>query len=255
MKFLTAVHTDVGIRKKTNQDSALVMQAECEIGNILLTVICDGMGGLSKGEVASASVINAFVEWFENTLPQILTEGVSENAVFQSWENTVVQMNEKIADYGERSGISLGTTVVALLIVGEDYYIMNIGDSRAYCIRDAVYQMTKDQTYVQREMDEGRMTYEEALKSPQRNVLLQCVGASGYIEPDYYSGKVVSKQVYMLCSDGFRHLITEEELYEYLNPHVLVDEESMKERAKYLTDLNKYRREMDNITVILVKVP
>ncbi len=254
MDFLTAVHTDVGIRKKTNQDSALIMQAECELGNVLLTVICDGMGGLSKGEVASSSVINAFVRWFEQKLPVILGKPVSDDIIFQSWEEVVIQMNNKIAYYGERLGISLGTTLVAFLIVGTKYYVINIGDSRAYCIQEAVSQITKDQTYVQREMDEGRMTYEEALKSPQRNVLLQCVGASGYIEPDYYSGTVQAGQVYMLCSDGFRHLITREEIYEYLNPNVLIDEQSMIERANYLTELNKYRREKDNITVVLVKV-
>ena len=86
MDFFTAIHTDVGIRKKTNQDSALIMQAECELGNILLTVVCDGMGGLAKGEVASASVINAFVDWFENKLPVILEQSVSDDNIFHSWE-------------------------------------------------------------------------------------------------------------------------------------------------------------------------
>ena len=66
MNYLTAVHTDVGIRKKTNQDSALVMEATTDKGNVLLTVVCDGMGGLAKGEVASAAVIDAFSKWFEN---------------------------------------------------------------------------------------------------------------------------------------------------------------------------------------------
>ncbi len=254
MKFLTAVHTDVGIRKKTNQDSALIMEAECELGNILLTVICDGMGGLSKGEVASAAVIHSFVDWFENQLPVILADNISDDVIFRSWEDVVVQMNSKVSRYGEQSGISLGTTVVAFLLIGNRYYIINIGDSRVYCIQDKVYQLTKDQTYVQREIDEGRMTYEQAMTSPQRNVLLQCVGASRYIEPAYYSGEVSSTQVYMLCSDGFRHLITEKEFYEYLNPYVLVDEQNMTQMAQYLTELNKYRKEVDNITVVLVKV-
>lgn len=254
MNYLTAIHTDVGIKKKTNQDSCLIMKAKTDIGDVLLAVVCDGMGGLAKGEVASSNVIKAFSNWFENTLPSILGGGNIKNEVFNSWENLVLDMNKKISTYGRSQGISLGTTVASLLFVGSEYFIMNIGDSRVYNFSDKVYQLTKDQTFIQREIDSGRMTPEEAEMSSQRNVLLQCVGAIDYINPDYYVGNVVVGQVYMLCSDGFRHVISEQELYEYLNPNVLVDEQTMKNNAAYLTELNKYRREPDNISVILIKV-
>ncbi len=254
MQFLTAINTDIGIKKKTNQDSALIIEAESELGNILLAVVCDGMGGLAKGEVASSALIHSFENWFETELPKLLSQDDIKDKVFKSWENIVFKMNDKISGYGRTQRINLGTTVVAMLFVKSEYYIINIGDSRAYCIYDRTYQLTKDQTFVQREMDMGRMTYQEALESPQRNVLLQCVGASSYIEPAYYSGTVQSGQIYMLCSDGFRHLITEQEIYERLNPYVLVNEQQMKDNAVYLTELNKYRREQDNISVILVRV-
>ena len=74
MNYSIALHTDVGIRKETNQDSMCVKQAETEKGQILLAIICDGMGGLEKGEVASATVINAFSAWFEEELPIILAK-------------------------------------------------------------------------------------------------------------------------------------------------------------------------------------
>jgi len=73
MNYYSVVHTDIGIRKKTNQDSALIMEAETDVGNVLLTVVCDGMGGLAKGEVASSTVIKEFGQWFEQQLPAILT--------------------------------------------------------------------------------------------------------------------------------------------------------------------------------------
>lgn len=254
MNFLTAVHTDVGIKKSTNQDSALIMEANTDIGKVMLAVICDGMGGLAKGEVASAALINAFSQWFENNLPDYLSAPDLKDAVFRDWGEIVAGMNEKISSYGSSQRISLGTTVVAVLFVNNEYYILNVGDSRAYCIYDRVYQLTKDQTFVQREMDAGRMTYEEAMNSPQRNVLLQCIGASPMVEPAFYSGNVSPGQVYMLCSDGFRHLISEQELYERLNPGVLTNENIMLDNAVYLTELNKYRREQDNISVILIRV-
>lgn len=254
MNFITTVHTDVGIKKKTNQDSALIMEAVSKFGNVLLAVVCDGMGGLAKGEVASSAVINAFAAWFENELPTLLSTENFHELINDSWEKIVFAMNDKITRFGRTNGISLGTTVVAILFVGNNYYIVNIGDSRAYCIYDGLYQLTHDQTFVQREMDQGRMTLQEALHSPQRNVLLQCIGASIYIEPAFYSGTVSSNQIFMLCSDGFRHIITEQELYDNLNPSVLYNEETMKNKAVYLTELNKQRREQDNITVLLIRV-
>lgn len=253
MDFLTAVHTDIGIKKKTNQDSALILEAESDCGKVLLAVICDGMGGLAKGEVASSCVIQNFSKWFEEDLPAIIANGDIKNRIFGDWEKIALDCNSRISAYGKSSGVSMGTTLIALLIFNNEYYIVNIGDSRAYSISDNVYRLTKDQTFIQREMDMGRMTPEEAQNSPQRNVLLQCIGASNIIVPDFFNGKVNSGQIFMLCSDGFRHLITEAEIFERLNPSMLISEQTMMDNAVYLTDLNKYRLEQDNITVALVR--
>lgn len=254
MKFTTAIHTDIGIRKNTNQDSGLIIEAKTDLGNILLTVLCDGMGGLAKGEVASSTLIAAFSQWFERRLPALLSiKGNYEERIFDDWKKIITDTNKKISSYAASIGASMGTTLNAVLFLENRYYIVNVGDSRAYRLSDNLYQLTKDQTFVQREMDMGRMTLEEARVSPQRNVLLQCVGASDYIEPDFFTGDLLAGEVYMQCSDGFRHIITEDEIYQYLCPQALVNEQAMIDNAVYLTELNKYRRENDNITVILVK--
>ena len=253
MKFLTAVHTDIGLRKSTNQDSALIIEAMSDVGNILLAVICDGMGGLSKGEVASSTVIQAFSRWFEDDLKGIITMDDPTDRIFEDWEKIVFSVNDKIAEYAKANRCSMGTTLNAVLFLKGRYYIINIGDSRAYLITNSLLQLTKDQTYVQREMDMGRMTPEEAMVSPQRSVLLQCVGASDYIEPEYFCGEYAPEQVFLLCSDGFRHIITEDEIFSCCNPTALNSEQNMIDNAVYLTELNKYRQETDNITVILIK--
>lgn len=253
MNFLTAFHTDVGIKKKTNQDSLLINQAQTDAGNVLLAVICDGMGGLAKGEVASACMIQNFAEWFRQELPSMLSAGLQPETLRGSWEQLVARVNHKITNYSMSNGVSMGTTCAALLIVNNTYYVMNIGDSRIYLISDNIYQLTKDQTYIQREMDAGRMTYEQSLTDPQRNVLLQCVGASPTIQPDFYMGDVTINQCYMLCSDGFRHVITPQELYQYLNPAVSTDSAQMQRNMAYLTELNKQRMENDNITAALIR--
>ena len=130
---------------------------------------------------------------------------------------------------------------------------MNIGDSRAYMITDAIYQLTKDQTYVQFEMDAGRMTWEEAQVHPQRNVLLQCIGASEQINPDYFIGQANPDTTFLLCSDGFRHLISPDEIYEKLKPEILDNEDTMLQNAISLIELNKTRKEVDNISVAVIR--
>ncbi|MGN1134172.1 MAG: PP2C family protein-serine/threonine phosphatase [Oscillospiraceae bacterium] len=254
MKFLTAVHTDVGIKKKTNQDSVLVMEAEIGSDKALLTVLCDGMGGLSKGEVASSALIKAFSVWFTSDFSKLAANGINEQAIFNAFGGIAYDMNIKIGEYGRKTGVSLGTTVVAMLFIGGKYYIMNIGDSRAYKFSDTIYQLTKDQTFVQREIDMGRMTPEEARVSNQRNVLLQCIGASDYINPDFYTDSIKTGECFLLCCDGFRHVVTPAEFLGRINSHTMTNEKIMEDTLIYFTELNKKRMETDNISAVLVRV-
>lgn len=255
MKYLIAAHSDIGIKKKTNQDSLFIKVAETEYGDACFAVLCDGMGGLAKGELASATVIRHFSKWFEEEFPGILYRGINPVVLKKTWENLIYEVNYKIGYYSEKHNAQMGSTVVALLIVGEMYYIMNVGDSRAYLVTaEQLMQLTRDQTFIQKEMDEGRMTYEEARRDPRRNVLLQCVGASSVIEPDFYLGPIQEKSVFVLCSDGFRHVLGEPEIHEKFNPLVLSDENVMRQNAVFLTDLNKFRKEEDNISVALIKL-
>ena len=254
MNFLTAAYTDVGIKKETNQDSMLVQQAQTDFGTVLLGVLCDGMGGLAKGEVASACMIRAFSNWFRNEFPILLYDGLQQDALRRSWDNLIASTSDRIKAYGERYGVRLGTTCVALLFVNDVYFALNVGDSRIYLITNDIFQLTKDQTYVQREIDANRMTYEQSLVDPQRSVLLQCIGASDVVIPDYYVGNAMPGQCFLLCCDGFRHLVEPAELYNYLNPEQAVDRESMEYNLRYLTELNKQRQETDNITAALIKL-
>ena len=253
MRYIVTAHTDIGIKKSTNQDALVVYKASFEDEELVFAVLCDGMGGLAKGEVASASVIEAFSKWFKEEFPEIIESGFTKEDIFKTWENIALQMNSKISAYGSSNSISLGTTLVAMLIYKNKYYIINIGDSRAYKYDSGVTVLTKDHTFVQRELDMGRMTPEEAKVHPKRNVLLQCIGASVVVQPDFFYGDVRNEEVYMLCSDGFRHIITETEMYEQFSPSRIKNSEMMKQSAVYLTDLNKYRHETDNISVILIK--
>lgn len=253
MNYIVSANTDIGIKKDTNQDSLTVKLIRTKQGEMVFSVLCDGMGGLDKGEVASASVIYAFNDWVMNELPMLCSNVIDDMVIREQWEKLIVQQNHSIKDYGARCGVKLGTTVVAMLLTQSRYYILNVGDSRAYEINSTLRQITSDQTFVAREVALGNMTEEQAAIDSRRSVLLQCVGASDVVYPEMFFGEVKPNTVYMLCSDGFRHEISPEEIYENLNPDVSKDEETMHRNAEKLIELNKQRMERDNISVVMVR--
>ena len=218
MRYIAVAETDVGISKNTNEDSVLIKHAKCNLGEILLAIVCDGLGGLDKGELALL----------------------------------IKDLNVKMLEYGYKTGKNMGTTFTGLLMIEDKYMIGHVGDTRVYYINNSIKQLTTDQTYVAREIRKGTLTVEEAKIDKRRNMLLQCVGASSKVEPDIIQG-VCEKGTYMLCSDGFRHKITEDEIYGAFCPMNLTNKEAMYSHIRRLIDENKRRKEKDNISTILIK--
>jgi len=253
MKYLLACQTDVGSVKQTNQDSLLIKRAICNEEQLVLAVVCDGMGGLQKGEVASASLVREFSRWFEEELPEILKQADVETGILLSWDSLLKEMNERISAYGKQHEIQLGTTVTAIIFVNNEYFVAHVGDSRAYELGEQMFQITRDQTLVAREVEQGLLTEEEAEQDSRRSVLLQCIGASEQIVPAYIKGNVHKDAVYLLCCDGFRHVISSQEIYEHFRPEEMVDEDILEERCRELIRLNMERGEQDNISVIAIR--
>lgn len=254
MKFLISADTDIGIKKSTNQDSLLVRKYNSDAGEIVFAVLCDGMGGLSKGEIASASLLNDFAIWSDTELQNLRFDAQNDEIIKNQWTDIITFAGKRIMKYGRQYGIALGTTVTAMLITSDRYYVLNVGDTRAYEIaEDDINIITKDHTVVAREVELGRLTPIEAENDPRRSVLLQCVGASEKIIPDMFFGNTKPNTSYMLCTDGFRHEITPEEIMQAFLPSLLTSEDIMSQNIRWLIDLNKSRQEKDNITVALIR--
>lgn len=252
MQFKAIADTDVGLTKNINQDSLLIKHAKNDEKEIVMAIICDGMGGLALGELASATVIRAFAKWFDEELPYELKE-LNMQVIAEKWSLQLKELNLKIIDFSKSmKGQGLGTTFSGILIIDDKYLIVHVGDTRVYEICKEVKQLTTDQTFVAREIARGNMTPEQAQKDKRRNMLLQCIGASQSVEPEIIFGDT-QKGVYMLCSDGFRHEVTEEEMYQTLNAAKLKSKQQMHNHAKKMIDLVKTRKEKDNISVILIK--
>ena len=253
MKYFGAAVSDVGIVKKTNQDSVCVKIAQtADKGQVAMVVMCDGMGGLEKGEFASAYVIETLSAWFEKELPSRLPAYSWDN-LSREWVGMVTEMNQRLLDYGKTIHVNLGTTLSALLIIEEKYMIVHVGDSRIYKIKSKVEPLTEDQTFIHREISRGAMTLEQAKLDSRRNMLLQCVGASKVVEPEISFGEVPGESVFVLCSDGFWHVWEEQELYEALKPDCILEEKKTEKILTEMVETVKSRNEKDNITVIVLK--
>ena len=255
MEYTATYNTDIGIRKSTNQDSVAIRIIDTPDGQVAFAIVCDGMGGLAKGELASKEVITSFCRWFdEEFTSQVVEQTFTALRLRDDWNSIIQTENRLLGIYGSDNNIMLGTTVSAILMYKDEFYIVHVGDSRVYELQnDKVRILTKDQTFVAREVAAGRMTPDEAKVDPRRSVLLQCVGASAKVTPDFLKGKVQRDAVYFVCSDGFRHQISDQEIMEKLGPKNVNSMEEFKYGCVYLTELDKNRKESDNITVAAIK--
>ncbi len=253
MNYIAMASSEAGLVKQTNQDSYFAQVVSGARGKLAFAVVCDGMGGLEKGEVASASVVQAFRRWVEERLPLMAQDEIDDQSIRSEWTEIAVSFNEKLKRYGRENQLRLGTTLTALLLTDQRYYCMNIGDTRAYELTDRLTQITEDHTVIAREVELGNLTEEEARTDPRRSVLLQCIGASEEIFPDLFFGDARRDAVYLLCSDGFRHEITGEEIYRYLRAEMCLSAAGMKQSLDALIRMNMERMETDNITAVAIR--
>lgn len=251
MRFCSAYHSDIGIKKETNQDALLLLQQRQPSGDeIVFAVICDGVGGLAMGEKASAAVVKAFRAWFHQSISTIYQMENPTPKLYSDWEELVQAQHLQLKAESEQAGFRCGTTVEAVLLMKERYYICHVGDCRTYLVADSLVQLTTDHTIVQRELDEGILTEEQAQKDSRQNLLLQCVGAGKAVKPDYLQGEFGPQQAFLICCDGFRRRVKVDEIQKICK--YSTKEKKLRGSLETITELCKKRREPDNITGILI---
>lgn len=253
MKFLVSGCSDKGIVKKVNQDSFCYKVIQTNKNMIFFAVLCDGMGGLNKGEVASATVVKEFSNWAESNLKNILSMEYDNNIIKKEFSEFVQNINDRIYSYGKEIGTAIGTTLAAILIIDDKYYTVSVGDTRIYKIKNAaINQVTHDHSLVQREIDEGILSKEEARNDSRKNILLQCIGAKRKVSEDILFGQLHKDTVFLLSTDGFWNKLDENELAEEFNPIKLSSELEITNKIKTMISKVKSKKEKDNISVIVV---
>ncbi|MGE5830099.1 MAG: PP2C family protein-serine/threonine phosphatase [Micromonosporaceae bacterium] len=229
-----AARSDRGLIRAGNQDSVYA-------GPRLLAV-ADGMGGMAAGDVASNIVIAALAH---------LDEDVPGHAPLDALRAAVESANQQIRDAVDSNPAmeGMGTTLTGMLFGGSKLGLVHIGDSRAYLLRDGeLTQITRDDTYVQLLVDEGRISPEEANTHPQRSLLMRALDGRD-ADPEYSVRQAVPGDRYLLCSDGLSGVVSDETIAgtmrEYHDPN---------QCAERLVQLALRGGGPDNITVILADV-
>lgn len=253
MNYIVGYYSDKGIKKQMNQDSLLIKTAKSPYGRIGLFIVCDGMGGLSQGELASSTVVRELSEWFNNEVSKINFADICDDTIYEHISKVVIDSNHKILEYGNSVDAKLGTTLTLMLTVDTKYYICQVGDSRAYRLGDNIEQLTNDQTLVAREIERGNLTEEQAKSDRRKSVLLQCIGARPEINPVFHSGEIKKDEMYIICSDGFYRKFEKSELFYELDPRSYLNENDLNNKARDLVYKIMERKEIDNISVILIK--
>ena len=256
--------SDIGRKRATNQDNFLNMRI-CD--NIMLFVLCDGMGGTNGGNIASGLATRTYSDFIGNTLAPYIGEDGSCDLAAVDLEgvirDAVVAANRAVyARARENSELAnMGTTLVSAVICGNELYIANVGDSRMYMLcDDDLSQLTHDHSYVQMLVDMGQITKEEAATNPRRNILTRAVGTEKTIEVDITSMEIPDSDVYfLLCSDGLYNFMTEDGMKKIMNtPIEGYDDDydaELSEKVKALIDRANENGGGDNITIILVRQP
>jgi PPM family protein phosphatase len=231
-----AVRSDVGLLREGNEDSAYA-------GPHLLAV-ADGMGGYEAGEVASSSVIKSVAPLDSQPMPESeLIDAVSA-AVIRAKQNLriIVEADPAVG--------SMGTTLTAMLWSGATAAICHIGDSRAYLLRDGdLYQITRDHTFVQALIDQGRIRPEEAANHPQRSLLLRALDGRTDADPDLSLLTAELGDRFLLCSDGLPVAVSDEQILQ-----TLADVAEPSDAVLVLIDLAIRGGGPDNITCIVADV-
>lgn len=240
--------TNTGMIRDHNED-AYKLPLDADAGTLAskghLYVLADGMGGHQKGEVASAVTIETVnKEYYASVIS--LEGSNSAEPIIEALSNAIGKANSQVLSATEGGG----TTVVAAVLYGDILVAMNVGDSRAYLLRqNELRQISKDHSLVQRLVEVGKITEEEALTHPRRNVLYQALGQGSDVDIHISSEALRDGDVVILCSDGLWGEVTEPEIKE-----VLQKAASPLTAAKQLIDSANASGGPDNITAIIIQV-
>jgi len=236
--------TDVGRSRDHNEDYVEAFSPQDpaqrqQKGDLF--VVADGMGGHQAGDVASQSAVRVFShEYYADPDTDI------RGSLIRAIKKANAYIYQQAQQMPSRAG--MGTTIVAAVIRGQELHLANVGDSRAYLMRQGkVSQVTRDHSFVAEQVRAGVLTPEEARSHPQRNVITRALGSKPEVKVDTYSGQLQAGDTLLLCSDGLSEYIHEEDMLTVLSQY------PVEEAIQRMIAMANERGGSDNISVLVVQ--
>ena len=238
--------TDVGFVRDNNQDCYTTGELD---GGACFGIVCDGMGGAAEGALAS----NEAVRLIRERIVSGYFEGMSDLSIKSLLFSAVEYANRQIYKFSlsDEKYKGMGTTVVAALVNENSFYIVNAGDSRAYQLnpeQKAIAQITKDHSVVQKMIDDGEITPEEAVDHPKKNLITRAVGAEDSIKLDFSQEDYDRGDILLLCTDGLTNYISVDDILK------TAVNETFYDFAGELVRNAKKNGGGDNITVVAISL-
>ena len=239
--------TDVGQVRTVDEDSILAADLSFGVNskssNFHLLVVADGMGGHAKGEEASKIALSAISR-------SVISELVNDTPFTKLLEQGIQNANQDILDYTTRNPESsgMGTTSVCAIVEGNAVHLANVGDSRAYVISDdEIRRVTKDHSFVQSLVDQGKITEAESREHPQKNVITKAVGIGTSIEADTMRLTLDSDESLLLCCDGVIAHLPDDDIHK-----IIRDSPDPQTACQEIVDMANERGGSDNISLIIL---
>lgn len=233
MHFYYADVWDKGDFYQNNQDSFSVQMVLTGGGPYALAVVCDGIGSLSRGEYAGGCVATAVTTWFYEQALLLLCENKSFRTLCMSFYRALNEIHQKLQKEGEEGSNAMGTTVSALILSSEHFYLFHVGDCRCYKIGKKISCLSKEQTN-------------------ETGALTGAVGVGKMPGIQYKKGRYRQKESFLLCSDGFGRCLTTQGLMA-LKFQKRRGVEEKRRIMQELVERGRERGERDNCTGILLK--
>jgi serine/threonine protein phosphatase PrpC len=249
MQLLSVARTDVGRKRKHNEDAFLADESHC------LFAVADGMGGHAAGDVASQEALDSLRDQVLQHAELLLDFQASSSDQDAESVRVILERAVRFATYQvfgltqvnpDRKG--MGTTISSMLLLPQVAITAHVGDSRIYAVRQGTeVQLTQDHTFVAAMLAQGKITSEEAKNHIYSNVLVRAVGVQDHVQVDTRMIRYQPGDVFVLCSDGLHGYLRTGELARLVEPAKLHD------TANRLIDLANQRGGKDNITIVLVR--
>ena len=239
--------TDVGKVRTIDEDSILAADLSFGVNSksskFLLLAVADGMGGHAKGEEASKIALNAIAR---TVIPELFNDTPFTELLEKGIQNANQNILDYTAKYPESSG--MGTTSVCAVVKGNQVHLANVGDSRAYVVSDdEIRVVTKDHSYVQALVDEGKITQAQAREHPKKNIITKAVGISPSVEADKSILTLGSDESLLLCCDGVIAHLPDEDIHKIIN-----DSPDPQSACQKIVDTANERGGSDNISLIIL---